>query len=257
MSPSSSAQVLSLENQETETYDLLEAIKSLSRSRDVSEVTRIVGATARRMIGADGATIVLRDGDEVHYVDEDAIEPLWKGRRFPASRTVSGWAITQRRCVAIPDVYAMPDEPWIPCETYRSTFVKGLAMVPIGNDHPSGAIGVYWAAPHRATGRELELIQILAETTAVAFTNLDLFLKAKRAMQAESEFISRASHELNTPLTALNLQIDLLQRHLSRDLDQSDKTQYYQMLLTKAAQQRVRLAQALDQLLGAFTKDPN
>lgn len=253
--PSTSA--VAYANQETKTFDLLAAIQSLSRARDIRGITEVVKSTARTMIGADGAVIVLREGDEVHYVDEDSIEPLWKGRRFPLSRTVSGWAISQRRCVAVPDVYAMPDEPWIPCEAYRSTFVKGLAIVPIGKDHPVGAIGVYWAAPHRATERELELLQILAETTAIAFINVDLFLKAKRAMQAETEFINRASHELNTPLTALNLQIDLLRRHLSRELDQSDRTQYYQMLLTKAAQQRTRLAQALDQLLGVFAKNPN
>ena len=43
----------------------------------------IVRHAARQLVGADGATFVLRDGDKSFYADEDAIAPLWKGLRFP------------------------------------------------------------------------------------------------------------------------------------------------------------------------------
>ncbi len=62
---------------------LLRAVQELSMAAQLSEVQRVVRTAARDLAGCDGATFVLRDGDLCYYADEDAIEPLWKGLRFP------------------------------------------------------------------------------------------------------------------------------------------------------------------------------
>src|SRR5215510_2104661 len=82
---------------------LVETVQRLSMARDVETVREIVRHAARRLVGSDGATFVLRDGDQCHYVDEDAIAPLWKGQRFPLSACISGWAMLHREAVVIPD----------------------------------------------------------------------------------------------------------------------------------------------------------
>ena len=56
--------------------------------------------------------------------------------------------------VVIPDIYA---DPRIPHDAYRPTFVKSLAMVPIRQLEPLGAIGNYWAVERRATREESSL----------------------------------------------------------------------------------------------------
>ena len=61
---------------------LVEVVRQLSTARDLATVMEIVKHAARNLSGADGATFVLRDDDLCHYADEDAISPLWKGRRF-------------------------------------------------------------------------------------------------------------------------------------------------------------------------------
>ena len=58
---------------------------SLREWSDPNELLTQITTSARGMIGADGATVVLRDGDHCFYADESAISPLWKGRRFPMS----------------------------------------------------------------------------------------------------------------------------------------------------------------------------
>src|SRR5881227_3603981 len=117
--------------------DLLEVIQRLSQARDLATVQEIVRAAARRLTGADGATFVLRDGDRCHYADEDAIEPLWKGQRFPMEVCISGWAMLNRQSAVIEDIYA---DSRIPHDAYRPTFVKSLVMVPIRTLDPVGAI---------------------------------------------------------------------------------------------------------------------
>src|SRR5580700_7603312 len=108
--------------------DLIEVIQRLSQARDLPTVQDIVRHAARRLTDADGATFVLCDGDECHFVDEEAVGPLWKGQRFAMSNCVSGWAMMNRRPAVIEDVFA---DARVPQDTYRPTFVKSLVVVPI------------------------------------------------------------------------------------------------------------------------------
>ncbi|HEY2436692.1 MAG TPA: GAF domain-containing protein, partial [Solirubrobacteraceae bacterium] len=152
--------------------ELLGAIQHLSLARTLPEIQEIVRTAARRLTGADGATLVLSDGEKCLYADEDAIAPLWKGQRFPQEQCMSGWVMKHREAVVIEDIYT---DPRIPQDVYRPTFVRSMAMVPIRRLDPLGAIGNYWATPHRATAEELELLQALADTTAVAMENVRFY----------------------------------------------------------------------------------
>jgi putative two-component system response regulator len=149
--------------------ELVGAIQQLAMARTNEEIQRIVRSAARRLAGSDGATFVLRDGERCFYVDEDAISPLWKGMRFPLEQCISGWSMLNRQPVAIPDIYL---DARIPHDAYRPTFVKSLVMVPIRQVAPVGAIGNYWAHEHQATPAEIEILQALADSTAVAIENV-------------------------------------------------------------------------------------
>jgi PAS domain-containing protein len=144
---------------------LVAAVRELARARNLEDVQSVVRRAARELTGADGATFVLRDGAECVYADEDAIAPLWKGRRFAMSDCISGWVMLNRSCAVIEDIYA---DARIPADAYRPTFVESLAMVPICQPEPRGAIGIYWARRHKSTSSELELLQALADSTSIA-----------------------------------------------------------------------------------------
>lgn len=187
---------------------LVEAIQKLAMARDVETVREIVRTAARRLTGADGATFVLRDGDQCHYVDEDAISPLWKGKKFPLSACISGWAMTHRQPAVIPDIYT---DDRIPHDAYRPTFVKSLVMVPIRTLDPIGAIGNYWAAPHASTDEEVKLLQALADSTAVALENVRVIAELEgrvKSRTAELEDTNRRLEETNADLRAAQEQAD-------------------------------------------------
>jgi signal transduction histidine kinase len=207
---------------------LVGVVQQLSLARDVAGVIEIVRHAARELTGADGATFVLRDDDFCHYVDEDAIGPLWRGKRFPMSACVSGWSMLHGRSVAIEDVFA--DER-VPAEAYRPTFVRSLVMVPIRVKQPLGAIGNYWASQHRAQPHEIELLESLAHSTAVALENASLVAslqsaladattasdQLQRQLDLRDEFILAAAHELRTPVTTMQLQMAKLGKWLAAD----------------------------------------
>jgi GAF domain-containing protein len=140
-----------------------EARVQLADATSLEQVQAIVRTAARRCAEADGATLVLREGDECFYADEDAMSPLWKGQRFPLQDCISGWAMLHKEPAIIPNIRV--DER-IPQEAYRPTFVHSLVMVPVGVEDPIGAIGAYWAHPRRASAAHADRLAELAAMTA-------------------------------------------------------------------------------------------
>ena len=145
-----------------------EAIEALAGARSLDAVVSVLRAFARRAVGADGIAVVLPEGDHCHYVAEDAMEPLWQGQYFPASNCVSGWAMHHRETAVIGDIF---NDPRVPIEAYRTTFVRSMVMVPIGRAEPIAAIGAYWSEPGQPSDNEIALLEALARAAAMALEN--------------------------------------------------------------------------------------
>ena len=174
---------------------LIGAVQELSLARDLATIQRIVRAAARELTGADGATFVLRDNGYCYYADENAISPLWKGKRFPMEACISGWAMLNRKPAVIEDIY---QDARIPHEAYRPTFVKSLAMVPIRTLDPVGAIGNYWATMREPREQEVRLLQALADSTAVAMENVQVYRELEQRVEARTAELQAANEEIRT-----------------------------------------------------------
>lgn len=236
---------------------LVSVVQELCFARDLAAIQAIVRRAARTLTGADGATFVLRDGDECCYADEDAIGPLWKGMRFPLRTCISGWAMLNRQAAVIPDIYV---DARIPLEAYRPTFVKSLVMVPIRSADPIGAIGNYWATPHEPTPKEVQTLQALADAAALAMENVRMFGQlearvhertleleaareaaqqaresAERAHRSKSRFLAAASHDLRQPLQTLSLLTGTLRRKLT-DPDALEALEQQELAVGAASQ---------------------
>ena len=141
------------------------AVEQLSSARTMDAVVAILRRNARRIVGADGIAVVLRDDDKCHYVAEDAKAPLWAGMKFPAETCVSGWAMIHNETAIIPNVEM---DPRVPFEAYRPTFVRSMAMVPIGRPEPVAAMGAYWSETGDPSENEIALLEALARSAATA-----------------------------------------------------------------------------------------
>lgn len=141
----------------------------LEACHDLTHVGRVVRTAARTVTGALGATFVLRDGDQCFYADEDAIAPLWAGQRFPMTNCISGWAMLNVQTAVVPDIEA---DARIPLEAYRPTFVRSLAMAPVGRPQPVAAIGAYWSIPRTPHADEVARLEALAAATGEAIARI-------------------------------------------------------------------------------------
>jgi GAF domain-containing protein len=136
-----------------------QADRRLTAAESRAEAIETVRATARAICGSDGICLILRDGDLCHYVEEDAIAPLWKGQRFPLSICISGWSMRHAQTAVIEDVFA---DPRIPHDVYRPTFVKSMIMTPVGDANAVAAIGAYWQAKRRFTEEEIARVKTMS-----------------------------------------------------------------------------------------------
>ena len=204
-------------------HDVDDLVLRLSMARGLDEIMAEVRQSARALIGADGVTFVLREGELCHYADEDAISPLWKGQRFPASTCISGWAMRNRQVVVIEDIFA---DDRIPHSAYRPTFVKSLAMAPVRRDDPVAAIGAYWATRQMPAAWQVDALTRIANSAAVAMANVALYEKLRQS-EAEAE---RAKDAIVFAMASLAE---------TRDRDTGNhvrRTQHYVRALAHAAQ---------------------
>jgi signal transduction histidine kinase len=234
---------------------LTQTVRLLSTAETLDEVTRVVTAAVRAAVGCDGATFVLLEDDLCHYADENAIGPLWKGRRFPKDACISGWALNHRSTVVVPDIYA---DDRIPHDAYRPTFVTSLVMTPVRRSDPVGAIGAYWAGRHAADDEQVRVLQTIAGSAAVALENLELRgtldrrdaereVMAQRTDELESA-IQTIAHDLRSPLGAILGYAELLEDVVD-DPGTSDKARLFLDTIQAAGR---RMADQIDTMLALY-----
>ncbi len=82
-------------------------------------------------------------------------------------------------------------------------------------DRALGTLTFYCGDSGRGFGaREIRLAERCAKRAALAIERAELFRDAQQAVQARDLFLSIASHELRTPITAMKLQSQMMRRSL-------------------------------------------
>jgi hypothetical protein len=139
-------------------WHLAAAMGSLVGAESEEDVAAVLLGHGRAIAGADGIAVARREGEEVRYVGEDSIAPLWARRSFPIDACLSGTAMLQNRPILVPDIL---DDLRVSLATYAPTFVRSLLMLPVGSVRPRLALGAYWAKAGPIDGQAVDLLSQL------------------------------------------------------------------------------------------------
>ncbi|MFL5358602.1 GAF domain-containing protein [Archangium sp.] len=105
-----------------------------------------------------------------------------------------------------------PGESSLPCERAARSYLCVPLLV---RGQTIGALS-FVSSHHGYDAQHLALAQDLARHAALAIDNARLYREARDAIRLREEFLSIASHELRTPITALRLQVQGLLGALAR-----------------------------------------
>ncbi len=124
--------------------------------------------------------------------------------------------------------------------------VHSVLAVPLrSRDTIIGSLAISRTSPGRSyTPEDQSLLEELSDRAGLAIGNAQLHQDLKVALQARDDFLATAGHELKTPLAALMMQIQGLQRAV-----QKDPTAKVGERLGKAAGSGLRIERLINQLL--------
>lgn len=148
---------------------LNEAMSALADALSVDDLVAILCTAGRAIARSEGVTVIRREGDLVAYIAEDALQPLWTGKRFAIKACISGQAILTNQPIVIPDIFA---DPRVPHAAYRPTFVRSMAMYPIGLTAPVMAVGAYWREAGPIDPGAAALLGTLARIASLALARI-------------------------------------------------------------------------------------
>ncbi|MDI1445749.1 AAA family ATPase [Polyangium sp. 6x1] len=129
--------------------------------------------------------------------------------------------------------------------------VHAYLRVPlVARDRCLGVMFLLSTAPERRYGAaDLSLAEELGRRAALALDNARLYAKAQEAIGLRDEFLMIASHELKTPIAALQMQTQLVGRLMRRDPSASLAPARIETMLQVFDRQIGRLGHLVDDLL--------
>jgi PAS domain S-box-containing protein len=161
--------------------------------------------------GAVSCVATARAGDQPELPRE--LGPLAPGASAVSRVITSG----QPELCADSSVLSRPPagSSTLPCELAARAY---LCVPLVVRGQTIGALS-FVSSRHGYDAQDLALAQELARRAALAIDNARLYREARNAIRLREEFLSIASHELRTPITALQLQVQGLRGALARSPD--------------------------------------
>lgn len=216
----------------------------INSTLDLQKLLKIVMQLVTEVLHVESSSVMLLDEKKNELIFEVALGEKGKEVKrisFPADKGVAGWVISHQKPLLVPDV-TKDTRFYQGVDLITRYETKSIICVPL--QIKERVIGVLEAI-NKITGNfeqgDITLLKSIANQVAIAIENAQLYKK----LGEKVEFLSFASHEVKTPLTAIKA---LLEMVLDGDLDEETKQEF----LHDIDAETDRLRHLLDDLLNIF-----
>ena len=207
---------------------------ALQRSRMLDERLEYIVQEIRKLIGVEGASVILIDGEKKDFYFRVAdYEDMETGRkmeeiRFPLNKGVAGSVYRSGKPVIVPDTSKNPDFFNI-VDKQSGYQTNNMLDVPIWvQDRMIGVLCAVNKKDGSFTRQDVELLSTIGNTVAFPIENARINEELKRSYEevkslnnAKDNIIHHLSHELKTPVSILSASLSLLQKKIDPSEDKS------------------------------------
>ncbi|MDX9719830.1 MAG: response regulator [Myxococcota bacterium] len=180
---SSAARDLALRS-EQRLQGLAHATHELSQARSVDGVIDVLSSVVVALLGCDGVSFALREGDAVRYLEPMLLAPSQRGTKVDLERSLAARVMRSGEALRI---FGAASE--LPSEVYNSD-VKAMLLVPVRRKQALGALVAFWRAQHEPSDDEEWVLLALADASSTALEKIRSLEKL-----VEGQARSRAVYE--------------------------------------------------------------
>jgi signal transduction histidine kinase len=175
---------------------------------DSDAVMRILARHAMTLTEATGASIAVRDGDELYFPVNEGFTAGWEDTRFPVASTLTGHCLLTGALYSVPDLDAVSPAT---SQVARDASIRSFLAVPL---HHRGevvaALSIAAPEPYAFNDSDILVAQLLVGLAGSALAHAQAYDELRAAMEdaeqsrAESaEFAGMIAHELGSPIAAV------------------------------------------------------
>lgn len=175
---------------------------------DSDAVMRVLARRAMALTEATGASIAVRDGDELFFPVNEGFTAGWENARYPVASTLTGHCVLTGELYSVPDLY---DVSPATSQVARDASIRSFLAVPLS--HRGEVVAVLSIAapePFAFSDSDILVAQLLvglagsALAHAQAYDDLRIAMEDAEQSRAESaEFAGMIAHELGSPIAAV------------------------------------------------------
>lgn len=202
------------------TLRLQEITRLLSQSLEADQVLATIAQSAAELLRVTVGAVFLLDPGEpdgdftlsaAHGIDEARLPDL----RLPRYASLAGRAVDEGRTLVVDDVSGTSGTALPSLLTGETAGSEIAAPITVGSER-LGVVKAFSPLVRHFSPEDSALLSALAAAAAVALTNARHYREAQDAIRMRDEFLSAASHDLKTPLTAVKGMAQLLRRQVAR-----------------------------------------
>jgi PAS domain S-box-containing protein len=166
------------ERERRQSEALADVARAVNESLRIGEVMHLILRHATALLRAEGATLSMREGDQLHVVAAVGSAAHIAGMHLPVNASLSGRVLRLAEAAIVNDV---PSEPDVFRPTVRMANVSRAVVVPLITK--DGAVGVLTVVNRESEFHDddLRVLQRLADHVAVAVVNARLFEEVAEA----------------------------------------------------------------------------